>query len=176
MKNIVLIGMSGVGKTQKGRYIAKILNRKFIDTDTALVEKEGLTVDDIFTKYGESYFRNIEEQLILEVAEVENVVVSAGGGIVLRANNVINLKRNGYIVYLKADVETITDNLKLSKTIRPLLKQSENLYETVNKLYMSREELYILYSDITINIENKSKVDIYNEVIKAYNEYISCGK
>ena len=59
MKNIVLIGMSGVGKTQKGKYIARKMDRNFLDTDRSIVEQEGITIDEIFTKFGENYFSSI---------------------------------------------------------------------------------------------------------------------
>ncbi len=176
MKNIVLIGMSGVGKTQKGRYIARRMNRDFIDTDAAIVESQDLTIDDIFQKYGELYFRNIEEQMIEKVSKLDNTVIATGGGIVLRSSNIAYLKQNGFIVYLKADVDTITNNLSYSKTVRPLLKQNPDLYQSVYDLYKSREDLYQSCGDITIDIDKKSMELIYNQVIVGYNEYITCDK
>lgn len=176
MKNIVLIGMSGVGKTQKGRYIARKMDRLFIDTDAAIVESQGLSIDHIFDQFGEDYFRNIEDGIINRVSELQNMVISTGGGVILRHHNMINLKGNGFIVYLKAEVPTIINNLNKSKTIRPLLKDSPDLYKSVDQLYKFREYLYRAYSDLIIDIEDKSKKDIYNEVLKAYKEYITCGK
>ena len=176
MNNIVLIGMSGVGKTQKGKYIARKTNMNYLDTDTAIVEEEGISIDEIFTKFGEDYFRNIEEEIIRKVSNLNNTVISAGGGVILRENNIDLLKHNSFIVYLKGDINTIVSNLSNSNTIRPLLKESPDLYKTVQNLYANREGLYKLYSHITVDIDNKSNEDIYNEVLNAYNEYITCGK
>lgn len=176
MKNIVLIGMSGVGKTQKGKHIAKKTGMDYLDTDTIIVEQEGITIDEIFTNYGENHFRSIEENVIKKVSRHDASVISTGGGIVLRKKNVDLLKDNGFIVYLKGNINTIVDNLNRSNTIRPLLKNSEDLYKSVYELYKSRESLYSLYSHITIDIEDKSNEDIYNEVLTGYNEYITCGK
>ena len=176
MKNIVLIGMSGVGKTQKGKYIARNIDWNFMDTDSLIVHQEGMSIDQIFTNYGEEYFRNIETDLIEKISKLQNNVIAAGGGVILRKENVDHLKKNGFIVYLKGDILTIVDNLKRSRTIRPLLKNTDNLYKKVSDLYQLRESLYSSYSHITIDIEAKTPNDIYNEVIKAYNEYITCDK
>ena len=176
MKNIVLIGMSGVGKTQKGKYIARRRGMDYLDTDTAIVQQEGISIDEIFIRFGEDSFRSIEEAIIKDLSRLENTLISAGGGIVLRKANMDSLKANSFIVYLKGDINTIVNNLKRSKTIRPLLKNSEDLYKSVSELYMSRQALYKLYSHITVDIEDKSIEDIYNEVLKGYNEYITCGK
>lgn len=176
MKNIVLIGMSGVGKTQKAKYIARKTGMDYLDTDAAIVEQEGLSIDDLFTKFGEDNFRNIEEGIIKKVSIFQNTVISSGGGIVLRKANMDFLKENSFIVYLKADINTIVQNLNRSNTIRPLLKNCADLYESVYELYKSRKELYELYSDRVVDIENKSIENVYNEVLKGYIEYIACGK
>lgn len=176
MKNIVLIGMSGVGKTQKGKYIARNMDWNFMDTDSLIVQQEGITIDHIFTKYGEDYFRNVESDLIKNISKLGNNVIAAGGGVILRKENMDNFRKNGFIVYLKGDILTIVDNLNRSRTVRPLLKGNDNLYKKVSDLYQSRESLYSSYSHITIDIEAKTPNDIYNEVIKAYNEYITCDK
>ena len=176
MVNIVLIGMSGVGKTEKGKYIARKMDRDFIDTDFLVTVKESLSIDDIFKKSGEEYFRNIEAEIIKQVSNLQSRVISTGGGIVLREANIGYLKSNGFIVYLKSDVGTIVTNLSNSKTIRPLLKNSPNLYQSVYNLYQFRKELYQSYSDLIINVEDKSIEDVYNEVLIGYSKYITCGK
>lgn len=176
MKNIVLIGMSGVGKTQKGRYIAKRFGMNFLDTDSAIVEQEALTIDEIFTRFGENHFRNIEEDIIKRVAMLQDTVISTGGGIILRKSNMDFLKENSFIVYLKGNISTIVGNLNNSTTVRPLLKKSDDLYQSVYELYKFRENLYELYSHMVVDIENKSVEDIYNEVLNGYGEYITCGK
>lgn len=176
MVNIVLIGMSGVGKTEKGKYIARKMDRDFIDTDFAITVKEGLSIDDIFNNCGEEHFRNVESETIKQVSLLQGRVISTGGGMVIRAANIECLKSNGYIVYLKSEVGTIVKNLINSKTIRPLLKDSPDLYLSVYNLYQSREGLYQSYSDLIINVEDKSIEEVYNEVLIGYSKYITCGK
>lgn len=176
MVNIVLIGMSGVGKTEKGKYIARKMDKDFIDTDFAITVKEGLSIDEIFTNYGEEHFRNIEEEIIKQVSQIESIVISTGGGIILRESNIECLKSNGFIVYLESEVGTIVKNLINSKTIRPLLKDSPDLYQSVYKLYQSRKRLYQSYSDLIINVEDKSIDDVCKEVLIGYSKYITCDK
>ena len=168
MKNIVLIGMSGVGKSEKGMYIAKMLGWKFIDTDELIVEKEKITIDDIFLNYGEEYFRNIESQIVENISKLENTVISCGGGIIIRQENIASLRRNGYIFLFLGKIQTIVNNLNRSSVVRPLLKDNLNLYNQVERLFKSREKLYHLSSDIIINIDDKNMDEIYKEVLLEY--------
>ena len=168
MKNIVLIGMSGVGKSEKGMYIAKKLGWDFVDTDDLIVEKEKITIDDIFLNYGEEYFRNVESQITENVSKLENTVISCGGGIVICQDNIDCLRRNGYIFLFLGKIQTIVDNLNKSSVVRPLLKDSLDLYDQVERLFKSREKLYLLSSDIIINIDDKNMMEIYKEVLLEY--------
>jgi shikimate kinase len=84
MKNIVLIGPSGIGKTTIGKYISKKLNIVQIDTDDLIEEKTSMSIKDTFDIYGEDFFRTIEVQVVKEIADKENILISTGGGIVLR--------------------------------------------------------------------------------------------
>lgn len=123
-KNIVLIGFMGTGKSTVGKKVAQKLRMGFIDTDECIEQQEGLTISDIFSQKGEEYFRNIESEVVKVVSCREGIVVATGGGIVTRKQNVEYLRKNGVIIHLKADVDTILRNTSKS-TDRPLLQYGD---------------------------------------------------
>ncbi len=166
LRNIVLIGMSGVGKTTIGKALSKALNRKFIDTDNLIELKMGITIDEIFSLYGEEYFRKLESQIIDELYRDENLIISTGGGIVLNNSNIIKLKENGIIILLESSIENIVNNIKNSNRIRPLLNKEENIYEKVKKMYNSRKNLYFFSSDFIIFVNHKSIDEIVYEILR----------
>lgn len=176
MKNIVLIGMSGVGKTSKGKHLAQKLNWDFVDTDQLIMERENTNIDDIFTKYGEDYFRNIESDVVKEVSKLNNTVISTGGGIVLKSENVENLRKGGFIFLLLGKINYMVDNLNKSKVIRPLLKDTSNLYEEIETLYKKREDLYLKSANKIIMVDNKTLDEISYEIIDFYDKHLSCSK
>jgi len=99
-KNIVLIGLMGSGKTTIGKKIAEKLKMKFIDTDELIVQKAQKAINLIFAEDGELFFRDLESEVIEEISKQENIVISTGGGAVLREENLNNLKKNGVLFYL----------------------------------------------------------------------------
>jgi len=104
--NIVLIGYRGSGKSRVGRRLASRMGSKFIDTDDLIESKEG-KISDMVKSRGWDYFRAIEKRMIEEISREDNLVIALGGGAVLDADNVVNLERNGLIVWLKADSEVL---------------------------------------------------------------------
>ena len=117
--NIALIGPMGSGKTSVGKKLAQSLNFDFIDTDDLIAKKEGMSITKIFETYGEHYFREIEKEIASEVSKLENCIISTGGGIILNAENVRRLRRNGMLIYLKTTSEVLFNRLKDAKD-RPL--------------------------------------------------------
>jgi shikimate kinase len=168
MKNIVLIGMSGVGKSEKGRYLADILGWNFIDTDQEIVNREKITIENIFIRHGEEYFRDIESKLIEEVSRLSNTVISTGGGIVIRSKNIEFLRKNGYIFLFMGKIQTIVNNLSKSDVVRPLLKGDSDLYQKVETLFNKREDLYRSSCDTIIYIDDKTKEQVCKEVLNEY--------
>ena len=157
-KNIILMGFMGSGKTTVGKILSKDFMYKFFDTDTEIEKKTGMTVSDIFDKYGESRFRELEIEVVEEISEEENAVISTGGGIVLNECNMKNLCKKGYIVYLEASSEKIYDNLK-DDTTRPLLANLNSQQEKLKKiqeLLSKREPLYCRYSQLTVETTGKA--------------------
>ena len=121
MKNIFLIGYMGTGKSTVAAYMTKKHNMEVLEMDQMIVEREGMSISDIFEKHGEDYFRNVETKLLTEIQAQENKVVSCGGGVVLREQNVEIMKKGGYIVLLSAKPETILERVKDDNS-RPFLQ------------------------------------------------------
>ncbi|MDR7856134.1 shikimate kinase [Tissierella sp.] len=166
MKNIVLIGMSGAGKTTVGMELSRILNREFFDTDYLIEKEENLSIEDIFSTYGESCFRKLECTIIDKLSQYEDVIISTGGGIVVDNKNISNLKEKGIIVLLESSVDNIVNNLKNSQIKRPLLGSGEDIFAKVNSMYNSRKDIYIAASDFTILVDNKSIEEIIYEILE----------
>lgn len=168
MKNIVLIGMSGVGKSRIGKNLAKKLNLNHVDTDELIIEREGINIEEIFRTKGEEYFRSVESLIIEEVSALENHIISTGGGAVLQKINMENLRENGYIFLLLGKIQTIVDNLKKSTTVRPLLNDKDKLYDNVENLFNSRKILYKSSADIIIEVDDKDDLEICSEILENY--------
>ena len=120
MKNIVLVGFMGTGKTTIATQLANRLNMRYVSTDGLIEKRVKRTINEIFTKSGEDYFRDVESDVIREVSGMEGLVVDTGGGVVTREENLTNLKSTGVVVCLTADEETIMERTKKYKH-RPLL-------------------------------------------------------
>ena len=115
VKNIVLVGFMGSGKTTIATKLASRLKARYVSTDDLIVEREKRTINEIFTKSGEDYFRDVEGRVIKEISGQEGLVIDAGGGAVLREENMTNLKSNGVVICLTADDETIMARTKKYK-------------------------------------------------------------
>lgn len=155
MKNIVLIGMPGCGKSTIGKRLSKETGLKFIDLDEYIVKRNSMTIEEMFEK-GEEFFRDREAEVVKEVSNNSRAIISTGGGVIKRAENIKHLKENGIIIFINRSIEKIVQTLDDSK--RPLLK--DNIKRIYN-LYEERYELYKLYSDIII-----SNDDVVEKTIK----------
>lgn len=164
-KNIVLIGLMGSGKTTIGKKIAKNLSMRFVDTDELIVQKAQKSIKLIFDEEGESFFRDIESEVVEEVSNQENIVISTGGGAVLREENIKNLKKNGTLFYLFAPAEELFKRIKDDKS-RPLLN-TENPVETL-KIIQERREVYYNQADFKINTVGKSPKKTADEIINLF--------
>ncbi len=154
--NVVLCGMMGCGKTTVAAELGKA-GYKVLDTDGIIVERYG-EINKIFDNHGEEYFRNIESEITAEVAKnYENAVISLGGGCVLRAQNVKNLKESGKIFYLRATAETIIGRLE-GDTTRPLLRGG--LKERVNSVLNARAKIYESAADFIIDTDGKAPEEL----------------
>ena len=156
MKNIVLIGMPGCGKSTIGYRMSQKINYSFFDADKYLEEKENRIISDIFSKEGEEYFRKLETKYLEDLSKKEQIIISTGGGAVKKKENIDILKQNGIIIFLDRTIEDIS---KENHENRPLLQNIENLW----KLYDERINLYRKYADIII--KNDDDMDVVTDRI-----------
>lgn len=144
MIRIIIIGYMGAGKTTIGRALAKQLNLPFYDLDNYIENRMHKTVKQIFDTVGEDGFRRIEHNMLHEVAEFENVIISCGGGTPCFFDNMEYMNNQGETVYMKADVDTLCKHLKMGGSVRPLLlgKNDEQLREHIEQQLAEREHFY----------------------------------
>ena len=144
MKRIVLIGYMGSGKTTVGKALAKEIGLPFYDLDWYIESRMRKKVSQIFAERGEEGFRVIERNMLHEVAEFEDVVISCGGGTPCFFDNMDYLNQQGKVVYLKADPEVLYKHLLMGKTERPLLKGKtpEQLITFIREQLEKREPYY----------------------------------
>lgn len=151
--NIVLIGMPGSGKTSIGSELSKKYNKEFIDLDIKFEKKYSLSPSEFILKNGEKAFRDYESEIVSSSVNVNNAIISTGGGVILRENNIDNLKRNGIIYFIDRDLDLI-----IPTEDRPL----SNDYESLKKRYDERIDLYKKYSDKIIK-NNTNLSDAINQ-------------
>lgn len=163
MKNIVLTGFMGAGKTAVGRELANILKWNLIDIDDEIVKTQGLSISEIFSSLGEAAFRDIETEMIRETGRNNNVIISTGGGAILRQGNMELLKSNGIVVCLTAAPETILERTGRS-TKRPLLNVEDPLGR-IKELIEARRPFYEK-ADITIDTESKTPRQVAEEILE----------
>jgi len=163
--NIALIGFMGSGKTTVGRLLAVRLGMKFIDLDDVIKDKLGMEITEIFSNYGEKYFRDVESQVVKEVfTGVDNSVIACGGGVVLKDDNVRIINQNSVVVYLRISPYEAYSRL-LSCRDRPLLNVSNRL-EVINQLMRVREPLYLRTAHIVVDVDGRTPEDIVEEIIR----------
>ncbi len=156
-RHIVLCGFMGSGKTTVGRKLARLTGLSFVDLDHYIEAQTQMSISDIFAQYGESYFRDLETRYVTELTQrKEGMVLSLGGGAVLRPENVTAIKKSGLLILLDTPLSRILKNLSQSTT-RPLLETSDKLAQT-KRLYDARRPLYNQVADIRIRSPRLSEV------------------
>ena len=162
MKNIVLLGFMGTGKSSVGRMLAKRLQRPFIDTDQKIETDYKKTIPEIFAEHGEEGFRKIEQEVIAEVSGMKGVIISTGGGSVLRKANVDALRQNGILITLTASAKVIIERVRLKKN-RTLLNLPD-LDEFIKKLINEREPFYSV-GDLIVDTTESALHEVTNKII-----------
>jgi shikimate kinase len=159
---IILIGFMGSGKTTIAKILAKKLGLERIDMDELIIKNSGRTSDrEIFEKDGELAFRELEIAVAKELEEKDNAVISTGGGVVMNTINLLYLKKNGKVIFLKNDFET--SKKRVDKNNPPPLFQNET---KAQELYQLRLPLYTYNADIIITTDDKTKEEVTEEIIK----------
>ena len=167
MKSIIIIGYMGAGKTTVGKALAKDLGVMFYDLDWYIESRMRKTVKQIFDEVGEEGFRKIEHNMLHEVAEFENVVVSCGGGTPCFFDNMDYMNQLGETFYLKASPETLHAHLKMGKGVRPLLlnKTPEEVDKFIHEQLKLREPYYEKAKHI-IDINVMDNYDKINAIVR----------
>ena len=167
--NLILCGMMGAGKTTVGIKIAEISGRRWYDTDGLLVDRHG-KIADIFEFYGEAHFRKLETEIVAELAEKDGLIISTGGGLVLKKENNDLLQKNGKIVFLRATIETLSERLRMDNE-RPLLQTSaETLRERLERLLKERTPVYEHVADYIVDVDGKKPMEIATEILSLLEE------
>lgn len=162
-RNIVLCGFMGSGKTTIGRKLARVTGLDFVDADQYLEEKEGEKISEIFSEKGEAYFRDRETAYIKELSRRNGIVLSLGGGAVLRPENVSAVKQTGLLIHLDTPFYRILKNLSYSNN-RPLLDKPDKQAET-RRLYNARKAIYHRVSDVSVRSPKLGEV--LDKVVKS---------
>ena len=168
MKNIFLIGFMGCGKSAVSSRMAKEHGMNIREMDEEIVKREGISISEIFETKGEAYFRSVETKLMIEISEMDNQIVSCGGGAVLREENVQAMKNSGVVVLLTAKAETILNRVKHDDN-RPLLKGNKNV-EFIQDMLDKRRPKYEAAADIVVETDDKKIYEICNEIIQKVKE------
>lgn len=162
--NLVLCGMMGAGKTTIGIKIAELTGRRWYDTDGMIADKYG-KISDIFEYYGEAHFRKLETETVKELCRQDNLIISTGGGLVLKTENNAVLKENGKIVFLRASLETLAKRLRVDGS-RPLLQTStETIRDRLEKLMKERTPVYEHVADYIVDVDEKDPIAIAKEIV-----------
>lgn len=151
-RNIALIGFMGAGKSAAGRALASRTNRMFVETDSLVEERAGMSIAEIFSRLGEEWFRDLEAEIISRVTQMTDTVISCGGGAVLREQNVAALKASSIVVFLDVAPETVLQRIGSGSRIRPLLEGVDR-ESRVSDLIQSRYPVYLASADSVVKTD-----------------------
>jgi len=154
----------GAGKSTIGRMLSQELNLDFVDSDKVIEERAGANIPWIFDVEGESGFRDREQSVIKELSEQERILLATGGGAVIREANRLQLRSNGFVVYLHTTVDQQLERTAKDKN-RPLL-QNENPREILENLFFERDPLYRQTCDLIIETDKRHPRSVVAEIIR----------
>lgn len=151
MSTIFLLGFMGVGKTSIGSVLANYLHYNFIDLDDLIVKQSKLTINEIFTQYGEPYFRQLETTMLNNIANYQNTVISLGGGTYIAEENRLIIKKSGISLWLQCELTTILSRLA-NNTTRPLHRSVEQMETLLNSrlFFYQQADFHIDVTNLTI--------------------------
>lgn len=163
--NLFLIGLPGSGKSTLGKELSQVLNLKLIDTDAAIITEEGDSIEGIFKKHGEVYFRKAEQKMLHQLASQDQLLISTGGGMPCFFDNIDFMNNKGISIFIDVPVETIHSRLISQRhENRPMLENKTD-EEVLIFLKQKYEERYPFYSKATITVQGSNiKVE---EIVRA---------
>lgn len=164
MENLFLIGFMGAGKSSVAAALAQALGREAIEMDQCIAAQEGMAIPEIFAKKGEPYFRTCETRLLESFSRGDFRIVSCGGGVPMREENVAAMRRCGRIVLLTARPEVILDRVKDSNQ-RPLLEGHKDV-PYISQLMEQRRPKYEAAADIRVDTSNLTIEEVCQEILR----------
>ena len=164
-KNLILTGMMGVGKTTIGKALSERLKIKFIDVDKVIENQESSSINKIFEKKGEIFFRKIEKIITLKQLENTNCVIALGGGAFINKDIREKVLKSGITIWLDLEIKELFKR-SLSSKKRPLLN-NVNLEKKLNDIYHQRKDVYNL-SNYKINCNAQTKSAVVEKIIEIY--------
>lgn len=167
-KNIYLIGFMGVGKSTVSRQLQKMLEWDEIDTDQYIVGRKKMAITDIFSAYGEAYFRTLETNILKDIAKEQKQIVSCGGGMALKQENQKIMKQSGTVILLTASPQTIYEHVK-GKKERPLLNGHMDV-DYIENLMKERETYYKEAADYELAVDGLTPEEAASQIIKLLNK------
>jgi shikimate kinase len=169
MKNLVLVGFMGSGKTDAGKLTATKLGMKFVDMDELIEQRHNQTISEIFQMKGEAFFRQQERAMARELASQQDRVIATGGGVVLDPNNVRNFSSSGVVICCWVDPQVAHERTK-NANHRPLLESGPDRLEAITSLLRKREALYKAIP-LRIDTSAMSVEQQANEIIRIYQQH-----
>ena len=163
----------GTGKSRVGKELSIRLGRAFIETDDLIVERAGKSIVEIFKQDGEKVFRRLEREIILNLSTQKNAVISCGGGVVLNASNVENLRRNSVLFLLTASSKVILDRVTRDGESRPLLKVQDRI-KKIESLMEFRQPFYLKAADHVINTTDLEIDEVVDNILKFFKKGENC--
>lgn len=163
MRSLVLVGLPGSGKSTVGRGLSRRVGLPFLDSDHVIEERLGCSIRDYFAREGEAAFRDLEQQVLAEIAAGPACVLATGGGSVLRAANRDILRRAGHVIYLRASADDLWRRLR-QDTKRPLL-QVPDPQRKLRELFAERDPLYREIAEFSVDTGRQSVTTLLNKVV-----------
>jgi shikimate kinase len=170
--NIVLVGYRCSGKTAVGKLLADILEWDFLDTDLLIEQAEGSSIEAMVDKKGWDHFREVEREVVKRISEKDNLIIATGGGVVMNDENVKNLRDNGVVVWLKADVNILKERMdsdKESGRVRPSLTGDDPVVE-IKKVLDIRIPFYQEAGDFEVDTGKLNIQQVADLIIERIDE------
>ena len=167
ISNLALVGFMGCGKSTVGRQVASELGFEFVDADTLIAERAGISITEIFSIEGEAAFRQLEREVIAALADRKKLVIATGGGAIVDPNNLTSLKQHALVICLWANAETIHKRTK-HQSHRPLLQKADPLL-TIRQMLAEREPHY-KQADVMVNTEMRPLREVAAQVWHQFEE------
>jgi shikimate kinase len=165
--NLVLIGYRGTGKSTVARLLAQQLGREVVSLDQEIVRHAGRSIPEIVAAHGWPHFRDVEAEVTRRIAAHDDLIIDAGGGVILRQENVDHLRHHGRLFWLKASVPVIVARIQ-SGTERPPLTAGKSFTEEVEEVLRERAPLYAAAAHHQVDTDNRSPHDVAAEVVRLF--------